>query len=652
MANPFDRDEYKKPNLLKETIKGLPAAFSKVVGQPALRAFAGVASALTPGSFTPTGQFQQELFGTSKAITPTSVGQEFRGGIGGDKPRRIDPALGLFAGLADAIPGGRAGRTVATEGLTAAQKLVQAIKGSPSAKGVAGIRGVKSMREGLESAYTAARASRAIKGTEALARGGEEGAKAARGSLVGELAEKPTFNPLRGQFEQKDVDDLFNGITNNKNLNFYEKISAHDGLWSLMEGKVPPRSQLSLLEDVFGRELVDAIDSQKSNWEKVRQGITDVLNVPRSMMTSIDMSAPLRQGVLFTVTKPSKSLPAMGEMFKDFFSEKNFNQWLLDIPNNPKYQMMKDSGLYIANPNKAVDGLAGREEAFMSNLAEKIPIWGSLIKASSRSYVGYLNKLRVDVFTDLATKFEAEGVATPENLRSLAKFVNNGTGRGDLGSFNRVAAEMNTVFFSPRLVASRFQLLNPVYYFKQPAPVRKEMMKSFAQFVGAGSTVLAIAAANGAEVGLDPRSTDFGKIKVGNTRWDIWGGFQQWVRVFSQVASGQRKNTKGEIVNLSKKEYPFTSRGDVALQFFRGKLAPIPSLIAELLDGQKLFGEELTLTGEIAESTIPLYLQDMKAAIDEFGPDAIFTVGVPGFFGIGTQTYTPNTGSTGNPFNK
>jgi hypothetical protein len=55
-------------------------------------------------------------------------------------------------------------------------------------------------------------------------------------------------------------------------------------------------------------------------------------------------------------------------------------------------------------------------------------------------------------------------------------------------------------------------------------------------------------------VEIDPRSTDFGKIKVGNIRWDIWGGFQQWVRVASQLATGERKTGKGKNDNFKMKE--------------------------------------------------------------------------------------------------
>ena len=169
--------------------------------------------------------------------------------------------------------------------------------------------------------------------------------------------------------------------------------------------------------------------------------------------------------------------------------------------------------------------------------------------------------------------------------------------------------------------------------------VRKQEVKTIGEFIGIGLTTLTLAKLAGADVEADPRSTDFGKIKVGNTRWDIWGGFQQWVRVFSQIASGEKKTTTGKITELSKGKFPFQTRLDVAQSFLAGKLAPIPQLIYEMAQGQKLFGGEITMDRELYEKTIPFYVKDVQEAIKDTGSEAFFTVGVPGFFGIGTQTY-------------
>ena len=444
------------------------------------------------------------------------------------------------------------------------------------------------------------------------------------------------------KLSQGDIDNLFIQIQRHPDLRVFEKISAADGFSQLLQGQIPQPSKLSLLEDVFGKELIQETLSKRPALDKLKDLATEVLNIPRSLIASFDMSAPLRQGIIFTTTKPTSALKAGYEMFRQAFSEKNYANWLDDIKKDPLYRLMQDSDLYIANPRRVSGGLAAREERFMSNLAEKIPIIGQGVKAAERAYTSYLNKLRVDVFSNISTKFQNMGLNPKENAelyKSLAGFVNNATGRGDLGKLNRNAQALNTLFFSPRLIASRFNLLNPLWYAKQPPEVRKEAIKSFAEFVGVGTTILTLAKMGGADIEVDPRSTDFGKIRVGNTRWDIWGGFQQWVRVFSQMVTGARKTQKGEIIPLSRKKFPFETRFDVAERFFRGKLAPVPSLALELFEGSKMFGEELKFTQEVAENITPLYLQDIQEAFNQLGGSAMFTVGIPAFFGVGVQTY-------------
>lgn len=533
----------------------------------------------------------------------------------GSKLPRIDPT-GLITAPAK----------IAAEVPNAVSKLIGALKSAQPA--------VKN----LDAAYSAERGSRAGQAGAVMQQGaGQQGYFQALGKLKGELVQpdKRAFDMGENALAQTDLDDLFNQVQLHPHLDVYEKITAANGLQKLFDGQLPQQSQLSLMEDVFGKDLVLAIREKRPTWDKIKDNITSTLNLPRTLITSLDMSAVLRQGALLTATRPVAATRAFKEMARQTFSQKNFEAWLADVPNNPRYRSMKDSGLYIADPTRVSGGLAAREESFMTSLADRLP-W---VQASQRAYVSYLNKMRVDVFSDLAGKFEKDGIATPENLKSLASFVNHATGRGSLGMFERSAQGLNNIFFSPRLVAARLNVLNPAWYMKQTSPVRKEAIKTMLQFVGTGMTIVGLAKAAGAEVETDPRSTDFAKIKIGDTRWDIWGGFQQWIRAISQIASGQRKSAAGNVYDLDKNKFPFESRLDIAGRFVRTKVNPTVGLALELAEGQKMFGEELTLKGEFFENTVPLYLQDIGKVIDEVGVQGIFTAGVPGFFGVGIQHY-------------
>lgn len=61
----------------------------------------------------------------------------------------------------------------------------------------------------------------------------------------------------------------------------------------------------------------------KSKMEKFKDNLTEATNIPRSLMTSMDMSAPFRQGIIFTLTKPKLASKAAREMFRQAFSQKS-----------------------------------------------------------------------------------------------------------------------------------------------------------------------------------------------------------------------------------------------------------------------------------------------------------------------------------------
>lgn len=401
------------------------------------------------------------------------------------------------------------------------------------------------------------------------------------------------------------------------------------------------KNRLIELKQEREKRLAKLEYEKKNKLEKAWDATVNVLGVPRTVMASFDASAPLRQGFVATVAHPSKAIPAFAEMFKQMFSQKRFDRWLHDLKESPEYQVMEKSGLYVADPNTL--HLSQKEEAFMTNLAERIPMVGRAIKGSERAYVSYLNKMRVDIFKQGVERLIADG-KTPENspeiYKALASFINNSTGRGELGKLEPAATVLNSVFFSPRLIASRLNLLNPLYYTKMPKEVRIMALKDMAKTIGFGVTVATLSSLAGASVELDPRSPDFGKVKIGNTRYDIWGGFQQYVRVIAQLISGSTKSsTTGKVTDLTKDDAKKT-RADVVGAFFRGKLAPVPGTIWDFTANKTVTGEKPTIENKAMDLFIPMIANDISDAWKDQGFKSIFTVGLPSSLGVGVSTYS------------
>jgi hypothetical protein len=397
------------------------------------------------------------------------------------------------------------------------------------------------------------------------------------------------------------------------------------------------------------RNQVSAIEfANRSKSEKIKEGVANILNVPRSLMASFDFSAPLRQGLVATVAHPGSGLKATAEMFKQVFSQKNFDEWLIKYKLSPDWELAKKSELYVADPSEFT--LNGKEEAFMSNLAERIPIVGRFIKGSERAYVGYLNKLRTDVFKNGAELLMKDGKTFEKNekeFKALADFINSSTGRGKLPNktIEDAAPLLNAAFFSPRLIASRVNLLNPVYYAKMPPSVRRMAVKDMAKFAGFASAVLLMASAAGADVEKDPRSSDFAKIKIGNTRYDILGGFQQYIKLAAEMITGQKKTEKG-IIDFDKPNWQQQTRGSELLKFARQKLSPSVGMAVDFLTGTKTtgdkakFNELLSWDNEWVEHLTPLQLQSAMEAYKAGGWGKVFSTMIPSMFGIGVQTYS------------
>lgn len=503
------------------------------------------------------------------------------------------------------------------------------------------------VRKETERLYSAERSARAGKGAAMMERaGGEKGYHAALGALKGELP-KAQFEGVRSQFGQAEVDDLYRMIQGSE-LPFYEKVHAQSGLSKLLGvqgGLVPQASELSLLRRVYGAELVEAALKQRPFLAKAMEGVVEFGNIPRSIMSSIDLSAPFRQG-LFLVRRP-EFWQGWGNMVRSFGSEKVYQSTLEEIGQRPTRALMDRARLAITEAGPV---LQEREERFLSNYAEKLPVVGPMIRASGRAYTAFLSKLRADTFDTMVRQARAAGheVESDSFLSGLGSYINAATGRGPLGAFENAAPAFNAVLFSPRLFASRIALLNPAYYAGLPAPVRREALKDALALGGLATTAMGLAAAGGAKVGADPRNADFAKIRVGNTRYDILGGFQQPIRLLAQLASGQViSSTTGRTIRLNDvKGYRPLTRADIVGRFIKSKENPVASFVTEWLEGRNFEGKPFNVPQEIMNRLYPMALGDVYETVKEMGATGLIA-GAPTLFGLGVQTYGPRVQGPG-----
>lgn len=506
----------------------------------------------------------------------------------------------------------------------------------PVKKIVSALTEAKPLRSQTEALYSKERSKRIAQVIQAGKVGGERGYFTQLSKLKGELPKKQ-FESIRNQISQPDIDSLFNSVEK-ANILPFEKINAKAGLSKLLGaegGAVPNRTELRLLSEIFPKDFISAVMGKRPFMEKMWSGVENALNLPRAIMATADLSAPLRQGVLM-IGRPKQFVPAFKDMFKYAFSEKAYQGFADSVKLRPTYLKMRQGGLQITDMGTILNK---REEMFMSDLAEKIPIFGKIARGSNRAYSGFLNKLRADTFDDIYLKAKGLGIADDKVTKDIARFVNTATGRGGLGKLEDTAAVLNGVFFSPRLMSSRLNTLNPLYYTSLSPIVRKEALKSLLTFGAVAGSILGLSKLGGADVGTDPRSADFGKIKVGDTRFDPWGGFQQYIVLASRLATGEMvSSTTGKEFKLGTGYKP-TTRADIIQRFFESKEAPIASFVTALVKGQTALGEAVNIPAEVIDRFIPMLAQDTYDLYKEYGGQGLF-MAVPGAFGVGSQTYT------------
>lgn len=460
-----------------------------------------------------------------------------------------------------------------------------------------------------------------------------------------------------------EVELLTDLINKNGKLKPYEVPFALEGLIRTLHGKIPSHYSLDLMERAMGKQVTSTIidklpKTNRDTWAK----LVDVSNLPRALQASFDLSFPLRQGIGLIHKKAWWT--SWDDMLKSASSEEAYKAVMDSIYENPIFQrtvagtkikqsFAEQAGLHMTD----LADLSRREEAIMSNLAEKIPGVGRPVRASNRAYTAFANKLRADTFTSMikdaeriyegakasaknaAELAEAEKLNPNTNLglaKEIANFINNASGRGNLAGLEQHALALNALFFSPRLIMSRVQMLNPANYIKGSPQVRQAYLKSMLATAGTWWTLAEMAEMAGADVSKDPTNADFGKIKIGNARLDPGGGFQQYLVLLSRMATGEMTSSVTGRTRELGRGYNAPTRFDVGLNFLLNKSNPLVRFGTDMAKASNYrpFG----LGDRTIQMFTPMLIQDMVDIAKE-DPKLIAPFIALDAIGAGSQVY-------------
>lgn len=398
----------------------------------------------------------------------------------------------------------------------------------------------------------------------------------------------------------------------------------------------------------------------------------ELFALPRTLQAWGEFSAFARQGSMFLTTKHSwRSVP---DMLKFFASKEHFRRFKADVITDPDYEHIRRSGL---RASVLANKLTQKEEGFMTNFfknarggkysgaanaAQKAYqkthgfLVGGGIEASDRAYTGFLTMLRVKKFKEMLAVGRLNNQDTRPNsqyVKEIADFVNMATGSANFGpgdSWSSALPLLNAIFYAPRKIVATIQMFNPAYYYKLPPDIRKEalirLISWTAMWVTINAGVFGATALLGKDddgIEIDPRSSDFGKIKIGNTRFDIAGGNLNLAVLFFRLVTGKTKSSSTGIVRELGEGYGSTTGDELMLNYFTNKFSPMASLFMTIIKGTDFDGEPVSAKKEFFSRVFPLFAQDVVDVIkDEPGLIPIMSSVMSGLIGVGISTYGSN----------
>jgi hypothetical protein len=366
--------------------------------------------------------------------------------------------------------------------------------------------------------------------------------------------------------------------------------------------------------------------------------INDVAGFSKSILASFDNSALLRQGWKNLFSHPEiwarNAKQSFVDMAEQFGGKEVMDAVNADILSRPNAL----NGRYA----KAKLALGNMEEQFPSSLPEKIPVLGRAYKASETAFNAFQLRSRADVFDKYMEIAEKSGVDLRDKaqLEGIGSLVNSLTARGDIGKFEN----LNFAFFSLRKLKSDFDFLT--FHAADPAAtpfVRKQAAVNLAKVVSGTAAILVVAnAVKPGSVDFDPRSSDVGKIRVKDTRFDVTGGMGSLLVLGAREAMGSTKSsTTGKITPLGAGKFGGSTRLDLVYRFFENKLSPAASFVKDLLKGSDFSGEPITVQGEVSNLVVPLPISNIHELATNPNAANVVLATIADALGISVNTYSP-----------
>lgn len=457
------------------------------------------------------------------------------------------------------------------------------------------------------------------------------------------LQEERIFNPSEEQTFLNDLADQAIGthITRVEAKNIFElsnkaevlkeKFNVETGEWISEQAKQEYGASKVILENYVdglakNKDLKNMIleryyegkatfkeNKAKAVGDLVKDTLQQISDNSIAFVASVDNSFLGRQGINTLITEPKIWADMAGKSFTDIYKslvKKNGSDMAKDIVKADVYSRPN----YI-NGNYDIAKLIPRaEEQFPTTLPEKIPGAGRVFGASEAAFTNSAIRARVNTFDKIVETAKKQGVEmTKEQIRDIGDLVNSVTARGNLGKAGE-GGLIKLVLWAPKMLKANWDVLtaHTAGAGLKTAFARKRARNNLIKI--AGTTVGIVSIINALKPGTvetDPRSTDFLKVKVNNTRFDLTGGKNSIITLIARALTMSTKSsTTGIVTKLNEGGYLDRNLFDVGIDFLKNKTAPFVRAGITLGEGKTFEGEKPTVGTFTKSLTTPISVQN------------------------------------------
>lgn len=448
---------------------------------------------------------------------------------------------------------------------------------------------------------------------------GKEAIHRASGQLKGALTDyEGRYQPLANIIEPAFIKAAENDIADNANLTPFDrlKLTNHDGTgaWDkMLRGAAMTPSDVAAIrkwQPILATEAAKRVPLSNRFWGGLEQ-LLGTLKFGAGFDIQTRRQARWLRGrhpVLFT--------KAVGRNVAAYISNEYADKMAAETEASPNYPMTakyssQKNGLKFLDRHPEV--VVDRPEQFTSVLPRTLPFLGKRLgtvgkgaevvykytggqigrvhAASMRGFIDSFNWMQQELWDWQINNWKQNNIdITPKMLHDLVDFQNTMMGMSKPkttfgGAANRV---LRPVMWSPSLTWSRVRTPSLIL---SNSTMRGEVAATLGTHIGVGLMYLGAASMiarwwdKDDVVEWDTNSSDFGKIKLDNTRWDVFGDAGPYMRAILQAWAGTKKNQAGRVT--TKEGF---DKLDPFKQLIRNKRAPAVDLLAKVWSGRNYYG--------------------------------------------------------------